>query len=602
MNLFLHLCLLSSFIMAEAAPTKQKNECRKTVLSHLNEKTKHQFPHFSFVNKDAPKGGTLVLSNQGTFDGLNMFTIKGSYPREVLPLAYQGLMYRSPDEAFVMYPLLAKEVSLKDDYSSITYYLDERATFSDGSPVLSTDVKETFEKLHKSIPRYKNIFSKVKSITCINERTIQIDFNPMACGTYDVELPLVVSMVPILKASSIKDIELKEPSFKPVIGSGPYVLDTFEQGRFVQMKKRDNYWAKDYYKGFYNFDTIRVDYYKNTQAQFQAFQSGAFDAYFETNPQNWRRSYNFDAIKSGKVVRIDKEHKRSVMARYFIVNLRKPLFQDIELRKALALASDPDSINRLVYEGDMKVPNSTFSNTIYAHQGKAEGIELQTLERYKDKIGCRFDEIVSQSYMAPTTKQPTDHRPHIEKADALLTKAGYLLKDGVRLTKDGKPLQISIMIKDEKLEKLGIIYQQNLKKLGIQLTIQRMDTVQYENKVIESDFDMIIHAISNGVSPGIEQVYYYSTKTADEKGSSNYVGFKDPVLEELAKNILKAKNKDEHIAFCRAMDRYLMHQYCFIPLIYDNKYRASYWIENFDVPEYDPSIGTDIIAFGWSKK
>lgn len=574
----------------------------KTILSYLGEKPKHPFPNFSFVNLNAPRGGKLVLSSQGTFDGLNFFSIKGSAPREVLPLSYQGLMYRSPDESYVLYPLLAKEYDLKEDHSAITFYIDERAKFSDQTPVLASDVEATFKKLGTSIPRYKNIYAKIKSIKCLDERTIQFTFHPMPTGVYDVELPLVVAIVPILKAESIKKVDLKEPSFKPVIGSGPYVLDQFDQGKFVQLKKSPSYWAQDYYKGFHNFDVIRVDYYKSVQSQFQAFQSGVFDAFFETNPQNWRKMYNFSAVQKGEVVRVEKQHKRSVMSRYLIVNLKKPIFQDVALRKALFLANDPDSVNRMIYEGDMQIPFSTFSNTIYAPSGKAEGLELMALEQFKEQIGNRFDEIVSSPVVVPHNKISSDHRCYIEEADKILERAGYLLKDGIRMNKDGKPIIINIMTKDEKLEKIIPTFQKNLKKLGIQLIHQRFDATQYEGKVVARDFDMIIHAITNSASPGIEQLYFYGTATADEPGSSNYIGVKDVVLEGLAKNILTAKNKQEHVAFCKAMDRYLMHQYYFLPLVYDNKYRAAYWKNRFSVPEYDASVGTDIIAMGWSNQ
>ncbi|CAO5677560.1 MAG: hypothetical protein NEHIOOID_00829 [Holosporales bacterium] len=589
---FLPLCVLISALQGET----------KTVLSYLNEKPKHQFPNFSFVNPCAPRGGKLILSNQGTFDGLNLFSIKGSFPREVLPLCYQGLMYRSPDESFVLYPLLAKAYDLKDDYSSITFYIDGRAKFSDQTPVRASDIEATFKKLGATIPRYKNICSKIKSIKCIDDQTVQINFNPMPSGLYDAELPLVIAMIPILKAKSIENVDLKDPSFKPVIGSGPYVLDQFEQGKFVQLKKTPSYWAQDYYKGFHNFDVIRVDYYKSAQSQFQAFQSGAFDAYFETSPQNWRKMYNFSAVQTGEVVRVEKQHRRGVMSRFLIMNLKKPLFQDAALRKALFLANDPDSVNRLIYEGDMQIPHSTFANTIYAPSGKAEDLELKALEVFKDKIADRYDEIIAAPVTVPHNQSSSDHRRYIEEADKILTNAGYLLKDGVRLTKEGKPLQINFMTKDEKLEKIIPTFKKNLEKLGIQLIHQRFDASQYEGKVVARDFDMIIHAISNGSSPGIEQVYYYGSATADEPGSSNYIGVKDAVLDGLAKNIVTAKNKQEHIAYCKAMDRYFMHQYYFLPLVYDNKYRAAYWKKRFSIPEYDPAVGTDIIATGWSNK
>jgi microcin C transport system substrate-binding protein len=600
--------ILPYFIMTCLALVGATESTVKTIktktLTVFNEKAKHDFPEkpFSYVNPDALKGGKLVLSTQGTFDGLNRFSIKGSYPTEMMPLLYNTLMYRAPDEPFTMYPLLAKDVEVAEDSSFIIFNLYENATFSDCSPVTAEDVKATIEYLRMHIPRYKNAYSSVESIECLTPQSVRINFKKLEDGTYDKERPIIMGLVPVLPKKELEKTNLAEPSLTPIMGSGPYEVANYELGRFIELKRRDQYWAKDLYKGFYNFDIIRVDYYKNSQAQFQAFQSGESDVFFETNPQNWEKGYDFAAVKSGKVKKVEYSHKNGVLARYFALNLRKEIFQDIHLRQALTLAFDADSVNRRIFQGKMHVPYSTFSNTFYAHEGKAEGRELEILSTYKDKIGARFDDLINHAFERPETKTVKDHRQHIEKASRILDDAGYKLKDGVRLSKTGIPLELTLMIKDEKLEKIGLSFQQNLKKLGIKLIIQRVDAVQYENKVLASDFEIIIHALSNSLSPGVEQVYYYSARTADEKGSSNYVGVKDEVLEALAKRIPVARSAEEHVASVKAMDRYLMQLYCFIPIMYDNLYRAAYWVEHFDVPPYNPSVGTNVLAFGWSKK
>ncbi|MBP9752948.1 MAG: ABC transporter substrate-binding protein [Proteobacteria bacterium] len=607
MKIFNYLLPLSLFLPFSCEPSyaSQKHEKqtvkRQKVLSFLCAKPKHNFPEkpFSFANENAPKGGTLKLSNQGTFDNLNRFSIKGASPTEILPLLYDSLMYRSPDEPFTMYPLLAKEVAVADDCSSVTFYLDERAKFSDGSSVTAEDVAFTIETLRKNIPRYKSAYQKIKSVECLDNLSIKITFNPKEDGTYDQESSLVMALLVVMPKKALEKIDITESSLTPVIGSGPYQIETYEIGRYIQAKRRDDYWAKDIYKGFYNFDHIRIDYYKNAQSQFQAFQTGAFDIYFETNPQNWKRNYHFDAVKTGKVEQIDEVHKKGVLSRYFILNMRNPLFQDRELRHAITLAYDDVSVNNLIFEGGMQIPRSTFANTKFAHTGDAKGKELELLSKFKEEIGNRFDEIVCHAFLDDKQK---DHRKNIEEADKILKNAGYLVKNGVRLTKDTHiPLVISIMIKDEKLEKIALNYAQSLKKLGIELKILKVDSVQYENKVLESDFEMIIHALANSLNPGIEQTYYYSIRTADEKGSSNYIGLKDEVLEKLAKLIVASKTQEDHMASCQAMDRYLMHTYCLIPIMYDNKYRAAYWVDRFNTPPYNADSGTNVIAFGWKK-
>ncbi|CAO5681845.1 MAG: hypothetical protein HEEMFOPI_00627 [Holosporales bacterium] len=608
-KLIASLGIFSAFCICESAEKKSTQQDRKNVaiskrkkaLTCFNESPKHNFPEkdFPFSNPDAPKGGTLKLSNQGTFDNLNRFSIKGTSPSEILPLFYDSLMYRSPDEPFTMYPLLAKEVEVAEDSSYVTFYLDERAKFSDGSSVKAEDVAFTIETLRKNIPRYKSAYQKIKSIECVNNLTLKVTFNQQNDGTYDREAPLVMALLVVMPKKELEKVDITESSLIPVMGSGPYELESYEIGRYIQAKRRDTYWAKDIYKGFYNFDHVRVDYYKNTQSQFQAFQAGAFDIYFETNPQNWKRNYHFQALKTGKVERIDEVHKKGVLSRYFIVNMRKPLFQDLQLRKALAIAFDSASVNSLIFEGGMQIPRSTFANTQFAHTGVATGKELEALSCFKDDIGeARFNEIVSHAFLDDMEK---DHRKNIEKADKLLKDAGYLVKNGIRLRKDThKPLILTIIIKDEKLEKIALNFAQSLKKLGIELNIQKVDTVQYENKVLESDFDIIIHALCNSLNPGIEQSYYYSKKTADEKGSSNYIGLKDDVLEKLAQGIVKTQTREDHEAACKAMDRYLMHLYCLIPIMYDNRYRAAYWVDRFKIPAFNPEVGANVIAFGWT--
>jgi len=221
------------------------------------------------------------------------------------------------------------------------------------------------------------------------------------------------------------------------------------------------------------------------------------------------------------------------------------------------------------------------------------------LTKYKNRIGDRFHDITNSAYVTPQTKSPSDHRAYIKQAAILLDGAGYKVKNGVRCAKDGKPLEFSLMVKDEKLEKIALSYAQNLKLLGIQLFILRVDTVQYENRILESDFDIIIHAIYNGMSPGVEQTYYYGAKFANIKGSSNYIGLSDEILEDLAYDVATAATPETHIAACHAMDRYLMHLYCFIPIMYDNKYREARWVGVFETPNYDPDMGRNVMAFGW---
>ncbi|PIZ34179.1 MAG: hypothetical protein COY39_00735 [Alphaproteobacteria bacterium CG_4_10_14_0_8_um_filter_37_21] len=595
--------ILLSFLSTLNCLWCAKNVGNTKAIVRLNGTAKHKFPDadFPFANTQAPKGGKLRLATQGTFDSLNRFSIHGTTPDEVLILQYDMLMFRAPDEPFTLYPLLAESAHIAPDSSSITFKINPKAKFADGSAVQAKDVKASMEHLRdKGKPRYKMSFGPVERIDMIDDLTIKVHFSKKDDGTYDPERPLVVAYCIVLPKKDLEKTDIGAQSNQPIQGTGPYKIKSFEHGHFIEMERRDDYWAKDYLKGFFNFDSIRLDYFKTSQAQFQGFQAGAYDIFFETNPQNWKRGFDFPAAKDGRVVKFEAEHTRGVLSRYFIVNMRRPIFQDIRLRKAISLAFDADTVNRRVYEGDMKIPQSTFANTIYAHKGKAEGSELEILTKYKNRIGDRFHDITNSAYVTPQTKSPSDHRAYIKQAAILLDGAGYKVKNGVRCAKDGKPLEFSLMVKDEKLEKIALSYAQNLKLLGIQLFILRVDTVQYENRILESDFDIIIHAIYNGMSPGVEQTYYYGAKFANIKGSSNYIGLSDEILEDLAYDVATAATPETHIAACHAMDRYLMHLYCFIPIMYDNKYREARWVGALETPDYDPEMGRNVMAFGWS--
>jgi microcin C transport system substrate-binding protein len=561
------------------------------------------FLHFNHVNPNAPKGGTLRLSTVGTFDTVNKDIVKGIHAIGIL-LCYDALMTRSPGEPFTLYALLAQAVDLAPDASSITFYINPKARFHDGSTVTAEDVKATIETLRdKGLPRYRQHYSRIDKIAITHPLVIKIYFKPLENGEYDPELPFIIASLRVLKKTQIEAINFADSGLTKIIGSGPYQISRIDQGRSITLQRNPDYWGKDLpvKKGENNFDTIRIEYFKNAQAQFQAFTAGEYDVHFEVNPNQWQTGYNFTALKDGRVKRVEVNHQRPVAVRTIIYNMRRPIFADRRVRKALALAYDFDTLNKMVYFNSIQCPHSLFANTYLAHQGKAEGKEAEILKSYANKMEPDFLKTILENPFTPArTKGDGDQRENLAQADILLKQAGWVLKDGKRLDSKGQPLKLELMIKDPRLEKVALSFKESLKKLGIELVVRMIDTVQYENRVIESDFDMIIHTWSNSLAPGNEQVYYFSSKTADIKGSSNYIGIKDVIAEGLAQQVAIAHDKETLVAAVHALDRYVMQQYYQIPIAYENTLRWAYWVNRLAIPELDPQVGLDVMNLGWS--
>lgn len=573
------------------------------------------FASFSYVNPNAPKGGKLKMGTMGTFDTLNQYIARGISPVVLAlqsnSLTVDSLMTRSVDEPYTLYALIAEKVELAPDNSTLTFYLNPAARFHDGTPILGEDVKFSYEMLkEQGLPRYRQFYGKIEKIEILSSRTVQLTFKKTETGEYDPEIPLITASLHVFSKARYEGKDFRETGMAPLLGSGPYRIVKAEPGRSIVYERVRDYWAKDLpvNKGRYNFDIIQLDYYKNAEAQFQAFKAGEFDAFFEVNSQQWRDGYNTPAVRSGKIRKVEAKHKRPVTVRMLIFNMRRPLFQDIRVREAISRAYDWETVNKMLCNNNYYRMTSLFANTHLAHQGAAKGLELAYLKPYLDTIP---PEILEKGYIPPTTKGNGDARENLEAADKLLTEAGWVIvteKDPItqqvairRIHKDTKqPLTFELMYKDPRLEKFLSGFRQNLERLGIKLKLRYMDTVQYEARVVESDFDMISHLWSNGLCPGNEQVYYFSQKTADQKGSSNYIGIKDPVVEALAQNVASATTQEEQVAAVHALDRVVMGRHYFIPLYYDNTIYWAYWADRVEFPPFDPLVGTNTLEWWWA--
>ncbi len=564
------------------------------------------FTNFSYANPNAPKGGQLTLATIGTFDTANPHSIKGIKAQGMLNICFAPLMYRNPEEPFALYGLVAESVEIAHNASSVTFKINKAARFHDGNPITSYDVQFTYEHLAKhGLPVYRNYYSKISRIETPDEHTITLYLKPEENGTFNPELPFNLALCRPLPSYQLRGKEISTFSTSPknqIIGSGPYKIKEIIPGRTIVYERVKNYWAKEHptQKGKYNFDNIKIDYYKTTQAQFQAFTAGEFDVYFETNPTHWQSAYKFNALTSGKVKKVDLEHKRPVAVRSIIYNMKKPIFKDPKVRKAISISFDFDTINRMVFSGEMKPAGSLFANTNLAHSGPADIGAKETLKLYEKEIGYPYQQMILDGYEIPDTSTPNLLRENLSQAQRLLSEAGWQIKDGICINDKGEKLELELMYKDPKLEKIVLSFGKTLKKVGITLKAKYIETTQYENRVNDRDFDMIIHTWANSNSPGNEQVYFFGTDTANVPGSSNYMGLSDKTADTLAKRLANSRNIEDLIVNARIFDRYICNMYYQVLMFYDNKDRWAYWVDKMQHPKINPEVGSNVIALAWS--
>ncbi len=558
------------------------------------------FSHLDFVNPNAPKGGKLRMAKIGSFDSLNMFIVKG-IPAESLIMTFDPLMKNVPDDPHAVYGVIAKKADLAPDYSQITFYINPKARFHDGSPITAEDVKFTIDLLkEKGLPRYKHYFNKIKEVRIRDMRTITFVFHKQGDG-YEKELPLIIARQRILSKKYCEKLDFPNSGLTPILGSGPYKVGKFIQGKSITYERVKDYWAAEepINKGQYNFDEVTIDYYKNAQAQMEAFKVGEFDCLFEADQKNWNTAYTFNAVKDGRVKLVAQKHMRPTAVYTVAFNMHRDLFQDIRVRKALNLAFNFEQFNRMFHYNNYKRMTSLFANTHFVCSGKPSSAELTLLQPFKNQLN---PEIFHGCPEVSFNGSRADHRQNLRRASALLKEAGYEARKGLLVHRTtGRPLVLEFMIKDQRLEKFALELARNLRKIGIILKVRMMDVVQYEQRVVNRDFDMIAHVWANSLSPGVEQQYYFSRSSADQKGSSNYIGIKNPAIEKLAGNIAEARTEEELITAVKALDRAVIGMYYMIPIYYDDNMYWAYWQDRLEYPPFNPSVGTNTIEWWWAK-
>lgn len=565
-------------------------------LTLYDEKPKYaaDFTHFDYANPDAPKGGTLREAGFGSFDSLNPFINKGVAADDV-GLIYDTLTAQSLDEPFTVYGLLAERIEKGPNNQWVRFYLRPEARFHDGDPVKAEDVVFTFETLlAKGAPHYRGYYADVEKAVIEGPRQVRFDFKHAG----NRELPLILGQLPVLPKHWWADRDFGAGSMEPPLGSGPYRIERVEPGRTIQYARVEDYWGKDLpvNRGFYNFNRIRFDYYRDNNVALQAFKAGQFDYWLETSAKNWASAYDVDAVKDGRIIKEEIPNLNPQGMQGFVFNTRKKHLQDPRVREALALLFDFEWTNRQLFNGAYTRTVSYFDNSELAASGLPSEGELKLLEPLRGQIP---DEVFEKPFKLPHTNADGKIREQQRRAYELLTEAGWKIENDRMVDADGKPVKFEFLLVQADFERVLLPYKRNLAGLGIDLEIRRVDVSQYINRLRSRDYDMIVSGFGQSNSPGNEQREYWHSASADNPGSRNFIGLKDPAIDTLVEKLIAADSREELITRTRALDRVLLWGHYVIPNWHIKTWRVAYW-NHLAHPQTTPAY--DIGLMTWWKK
>jgi microcin C transport system substrate-binding protein len=556
------------------------------------------FKHFDYVNPDAPKGGSVRMSAIGTFDNLNLITFKGNLAAGI-NLIYQPLMANSLDEPYSAYPQIAEWVSYPDDFSSVTYKLRDDARWQDGKPITPEDVIFSLKVLKENNPRYSFYYKNVVKAEKTGDHQVTFSFDQKN----NRELPFIVGELTILPQHFYEGNAAHDPSktwLDTPIGSGPYKVKTFEPGRYIVYERVKDYWGANVPAniGSNNFDEIRFDYFSERQIAFEAFKAGKIDFHIENSAKNWATAYDFPALNSGKVVKDGNIHLKNLQPmQAFVMNLRRPQFDDVRVRKAFNLVFNFEWMNKNLFYGQYKRVASYFENSELAATGLPQGKELEILNAVKDQVP---PEVFTTEFKNPVndTNALIDRR-NLRQATELMKAAGWEYKnEGLVNDKTGKPFTVEFLLVQPDFVRIVTPYKQALEKLGVKVSIRVIDSAQYEARQKDFDYDIIVDVFAQSESPGNEQREFWGSEAASRPGSNNTIGIKNPAVDKLVDRIIFAKDRDELIAACRALDRVLLWNWYVVPQFYAPNERIAYW-DKYSHPATMPSRAIGFPTIWW---
>ncbi len=576
------------------------NETRHHALSLVGEpRFGPDFKHFDWVNPDAPKGGAVRQWALGSFDSLNLFSVRGS-PATGIGLIYDTLMSSSPDEPSTEYGLVAEWVSFPDDFSSATFGLRPEARFHDGTPITPEDVVFSLDALKKAHPHYNAYYRNVIRAEKTGDHEVTFTFDQKG----NRELPQIVGQLPVLpkhfweaKGSNGETRDLSRSSLEVPLGSGPYRIKSFDAGRSIVYERVKDWWAKDLpvSKGQWNFDELVFTYFRDRVPAFEAFKVGTIDFWRETSAKNWATSYDFEAVRRGQVKKEEIAVKTVTPMQAFVMNLRRKQFQDPRVRQAFNLAFDFEWMNKSLFYDQYKRTESYFGNSELQATGLPTGRELEILKEIEKDVP---PEVFTTAWKNPVNATPEDQRKNLRQAAKLLAEAGWTPKNGVLTNSAGEQLTVEFLLVQPDFERVVLPFKTNLERLGVRASVRIVDTSQYQRRSDTFDYDIIVDSFPQSNSPGNEQRNFWGSAAADTEGSQNAIGIKNPAVDKLIDKIIFAKDREELVAATRALDRVLLWNYYVIPQWHTPYDRIATWAM-FAHPEKLPEQAVSFMRVWW---
>ena len=587
--------------VAAAAPGGAQSEWRHGLSLFGDIKYPAGFKHFDYVNPQAPQGGTVRRVAIGTFDNFNTVIagVKGSLASG-LELATETLMTQAMDEVSTVYGLLAEAVRYPEDRSSVTYRLRANARWHDGKPVTPDDVLFSFETFKANSPFYGAYYRHVTKVEKTGEREITFTFE----GTGNRELPQIVGELPVLpkhwwtgtdKNGNKRDVT--QTTLEPPLGSGPYKVKEATPGRTIVYEKVADYWGKDLNVniGTNNFALMRFDYYRDGTVALEAFKGDQIDFRTENRAKDWATAYDFPAVREKKVVKEEFPVRSTGIMQAFAFNIRRDKFKDPRVRRAFNFAFNFEEMNRQLFYGAYQRIGSYFQGTELAATGVPQGLELEILQSVKDKVPA---DLFTKPYVNPVNGDPNSVRDNLRQALTLLREAGYEVKNTKLVNAKGEPMQVELLVEQPAFETIVLFYKPSLERLGIGVSVRTVDSSQYENRLRQWEFDIIIASWGESLSPGNEQRGFWGSQAADQPGSRNLIGIKNPAIDALIDRVIFSKSREELVAATKALDRVLLWNFYVVPQWSYPFQRTARW-DRFSHPETMPKYGAALFPNIW---
>ena len=591
----MRMILLSlALVIAVAAPAASDPTAIPAhgIAMHGDTKYGPDFKHFDYVNPDAPKGGTVTLAGLGSFDSLNPFIVKGQAAIGIGGI-YDTLTVSSADEPFTHYGLLAETITTPKDRSWVEFKLRAEARWHDGRPVTADDVVFTFDRLvNDGTPLFRFYYGNVERTEKIDDLTVRFVFKPGE----NRELPLILGQLVVLPKHYWESREFSETTLEPPLGSGPYQVEAVDAGRSIAYRRVEDYWGADLpvNVGQNNFDVIRYEYYRDTTVAVEALKAGGFDFRNENSSKTWATAYTTPAVRQGLLRTMESPHQRTAGMQGFVFNLRREIFKDPRVRRALAYPFDFEWSNRNLFYGQYTRTRSYFDNSELAARGLPGPAELAILEPYRGRVP---EEVFTTEYTPPETAGDGRIRENLREADTLLRDAGWVISGKQRINREtGQVLEFEVLLVSPLFERIVLPYAKNLERLGVQVSVRLVDTAQYRRRLDTFDYDMIVFNFAQSESPGNEQRVFWGTAAADAPGSRNFVGIKDPVIDELIEQVIAAPDRENLVTRVRALDRVLQWGHYVVPHFHIPYDRLVFW-NKFGRPSVTPASGVQFNAW-----